>query len=221
MQVQNFECQIAKAQIGRYVAGDRLSDEALEQLEAHITKCPDCKQSLAERRAALQAMLSLGKDEQPATPKGSGRPKFDLATFIKSKIQAKQPVQAAVQTGGAKPSNFTKPALYSLALGVVLIGMSYVSKNLGSVFGPTAAETASKQATPPKTESPKPSPASATPKAAPIQAAPAADPLTKVQAGATAIAPTTQTNSDEPKYSHHHREPRPKTNTIRVYEPEN
>ncbi|HWA84474.1 MAG TPA: zf-HC2 domain-containing protein [Fimbriimonadaceae bacterium] len=220
MQVQNFECQIAKAQIGRYVAGDGLSDEALQQLEAHISKCPDCKQSLAERRATLQAMLSPGPGEQPAKPQRPAPPKFDLATFIKSKIQAKQPAQAAVQTDGAKPANFTKPALYSLALGAVLIGMSYVSKNLSSVFGPTAAEaTTSKQAAPPKS-----SPKTTTPKAAPKK--PAVDPLTKVQAGATAepvAAPQPDPKtSSEPRRSHRHRKPRPDdTNTVRVYEPEN
>src|SRR4051794_5108345 len=125
MQLQNFECQIAKAQIGRYLAGDALSDEAVHQLEEHIGKCADCKQNLAERRAVLQAMLSPGEAAQPVLKEQTGKAKFDLATFIKSKIKTKQPVEAVVQTAETKPAAFSKPAIYSLALGAVLIGMSY------------------------------------------------------------------------------------------------
>src|SRR4051794_20099524 len=112
MQLQNIECQIAKAQIGRYVAGDALSDETVSQLEAHVAKCADCKQNLAERRALLMAMLSPGEaaQQEPA----SAAEKFDLAEFIKSKVQAKQPVHAAVvdtrKTGsGERTTVFTKP----------------------------------------------------------------------------------------------------------------
>lgn len=142
MQLQNFECQIAKAQIGRYVAGDSLSEETVAQLEAHIGKCPDCKQNLAERRAVLQAVLSPSEPEPEAqeksqTPKQK-KPRFDLGDMIRSKIQAKLP--APKTAPGATPSNFTKPALYSLALGVVLIGMSYFSRNMDSMLGPKAAK---------------------------------------------------------------------------------
>ncbi|MFI5386519.1 MAG: zf-HC2 domain-containing protein [Fimbriimonadales bacterium] len=138
MQLQNFECQIAKGQIGRYLAGDALSDETLRQLEAHVTNCPACKQNLAERRAVLQAMLSPGEPEGSSETNPAPKPRFDLAELIRSKVQSKQPVRAAVQAE-TKPATFTKPALYSLALGAVLIGMSYVSRNMSSMLGPTAA----------------------------------------------------------------------------------
>ena len=152
MQLQNFECQIAKAQIGRYVAGDILSEEALQQLEAHVWKCPDCKQNLAERRATLQAMLTPNQESGTET---STKTKFDLASFIKSRVRTKQPVQAAVQLPTTKPTAFTKPAMYSIALGAVLIGMSYVSKNMTSVLGPKAADSASHAAvTPPEKVTP-------------------------------------------------------------------
>ena len=57
MPVKNIECQIARGQIGRYLAGESLSDEALKQLEGHIVGCPECKGALMQRRESLQAML--------------------------------------------------------------------------------------------------------------------------------------------------------------------
>jgi hypothetical protein len=51
MSVKNLECQIAKAQIGRYLAGDALSSEAVGQLEEHIAECDEC-QSRSERQAS-------------------------------------------------------------------------------------------------------------------------------------------------------------------------
>src|SRR5579862_9052738 len=95
MQLQNFECQIAKAQIGRFVAGDLLSDEALRQLEAHLACCPGCKNNLAERRVALQAMLT--PDEAIGAPSDTTKParKLDLANLIKSKVLSGEPARSA------------------------------------------------------------------------------------------------------------------------------
>lgn len=67
MQVQNIECQIAKAQMGRYVSGGGLADDAIDQLEAHIAKCPDCRKALDERRSALMmALEDNGERTHPA-----------------------------------------------------------------------------------------------------------------------------------------------------------
>src|ERR1044072_5749255 len=139
MQLQNFECQIAKAQIGRYVAGDSLSADTVEQLEAHIAKCPDCKQNLAERRAVLQAVLSAEPEAASEMAETKPKRKLDLGDMIRSKFQSRLP-KAAEDV--VKPNTFTKPAMYSLALGVVLIGMSYFSRNMESLMGPRAAEKA-------------------------------------------------------------------------------
>lgn len=245
MQLQNFECQIAKAQIGRYVAGDKLSDEAVEQLEAHVAKCPDCKQNLAERRAVLQAMLSPGEASVPSqqeTPEEK-KSRFDLGHFIRAKVQHRQPVQAVVQTSGAKPSSFTKPAMYSLALGAVLIGMSYASKNMGSVWGPKAAEgqVNSAQAKPlSPTEKPtatklkpksisgswtKPLTKSAPPKVAVNEPSdlPLTPPKPKTKKPAKTKPSKTHPskNSSEHKTKRSHHKPRHAENSIRVYEPEN
>ncbi|GEM_PF-5070364 len=53
MPVSNFECQIARGQIGRYLSGGVLSPQAMRGLEEHLDECPSCKALVAERRAAL------------------------------------------------------------------------------------------------------------------------------------------------------------------------
>jgi hypothetical protein len=58
MSVTDFECAIAKSQIGRYIAGDNLAPEVARQLESHIDNCVRCKQLLQERKNTLEAMVS-------------------------------------------------------------------------------------------------------------------------------------------------------------------
>ena len=229
MQLQNFECQIAKAQIGRYIAGDALSDEALTQLEAHVSKCAECRQNLAERRAVLLAMLSPGEaSSSTSESEKPNRTRFDLAQFIKSKVQANQSTRAVVRAE-AKPTTFTKPAIYSLGLGIVLVGMSYLSRNMGSLLGPKAAETtpsstSSPQATAPtvsqQTADPSdlpltpPKPSTVTPKTPAVY-----HPESHIQ---VAVKKDPEATS-KPKPSHRrHRAPRSDSkNRIRVYGPEN
>ena len=240
MQVQNFECQIAKAQIGRYVAGDILSEETMEQLEAHVAKCPDCKQNLAERRAVLQAMLTTD-EPKPANQQESPQKNFDLADFIKSKIQSKQPVQAAVQVESVKTASFTKPALYSLALGAVLIAMSYVSKNMGSVLGPKAVDAPAVMKKPAAAiptnriakPEPKPNPAKSV---GPVKSPPLKSASETIAANSTpAITKKHKLvltkKSPKPKakkearskhsHSRSRKTPRPATNSVHIYNPEN
>src|SRR4051794_23286485 len=53
MPVTDFECQIARGQIGRYLGGGLLSPQAMTGLEEHLAECPGCKALVAERRASL------------------------------------------------------------------------------------------------------------------------------------------------------------------------
>jgi len=53
MAVKNLECQLAMAQLRRYLAGAALSDDALEALEGHLALCPDCQREVADRRSEL------------------------------------------------------------------------------------------------------------------------------------------------------------------------
>ncbi|HTQ10479.1 MAG TPA: zf-HC2 domain-containing protein [Fimbriimonadaceae bacterium] len=220
MQLQNFECQIAKAQIGRFVAGDQLSEEALSQLEAHIAKCPDCQRSLAERREALQGMLAPKKSGPPS----EGKKQIGIADFIKSRLKSGKPVQAAVTASPPKPSSFTKPAIYSLALAAVLIGMSYMSRNIDSVMGPKAAATSVPPAEPPKAVAQParashpivPKPKTVTP---PITPKPKAN--TKPAAKPKPAIPENPPHPTPSRPRHGGKHKRHDANTIRVYEPEN
>ncbi len=62
MSVTDFECAIAKSQIGRYIAGDNLAPEIARQLESHIDNCARCKQLLQEKKDSLEAMISDSDD---------------------------------------------------------------------------------------------------------------------------------------------------------------
>src|SRR5579872_3223837 len=68
MPVQEFECQIARGQIGRYLNGEGLSNEGLRQLGIHVAECNECKTFLDHRKALLQGMLGEGPmpTQQPA-----------------------------------------------------------------------------------------------------------------------------------------------------------
>jgi hypothetical protein len=53
MQVQNVECRLAQAQIARYLAGENLPDDTIQELERHLARCAGCREALAVRRQAL------------------------------------------------------------------------------------------------------------------------------------------------------------------------
>jgi hypothetical protein len=71
MPVTEFECAIAKSQIGRYIAGDNLGNEVVRQLESHIAACPNCKKLLEEKRTALMQMLDKPGDITAAVNPGA------------------------------------------------------------------------------------------------------------------------------------------------------
>lgn len=58
MSVTDFECAIARSQINRYVAGDALANDVIQQLEAHLGMCAKCKRVLEEKKSSLMAMLT-------------------------------------------------------------------------------------------------------------------------------------------------------------------
>jgi hypothetical protein len=144
---RRFECQIAKGQIGRYLAGDAFSTEAMQQLEEHIADCNECKAFLNERKASLQSMLG-----QPRIP---ARPEPDSPS-VPSSSPASVPTPSPTKDQGSgfnlaamfrffpspsapasKPqASFWKSFGYSIALALVLVTMSFVSRNMGVLTGP-------------------------------------------------------------------------------------
>lgn len=147
MQVKNFECQIARAQITRYLAGEPLTEDMIGQLEAHVAKCADCKQVLNERKMALQALVTpqpkkiyrtaVVEVEEDAEPEASAR------QTLSQRLVGLLPKPKAESS-----KSLGKPAVYAAGLAVVLIAMSYFSKNFGSIMGPKAAQTLPQQSSP-------------------------------------------------------------------------
>jgi hypothetical protein len=176
MPVQDFECQIARNQIGRYLNGDGLSSEALRQLGSHVAECIGCKGFLDQRKAALQGML--GEAELPVRvepapePEETMTPSESLVAQIKARsafeaaqqkaAEKRAEREAASKAGFDQPMNedefvdepqtsrptfaarklITKPVLYAAALVVVLIAMSYLSRNSSAILGPKVETTA-------------------------------------------------------------------------------
>lgn len=118
MPVTDFECQIARSQIGRYLSGEALSSESMRQLDEHIADCPACKELVAERRAALMSMLGGGAGQLPTHAVVSvpvARAKNELAK-TKSDATKENPVVAAIraryeaEAASPSPSQETRPS---------------------------------------------------------------------------------------------------------------
>lgn len=118
MQVQDLQCQIAQAQIARYLKGDRFDPEALKQLNDHIDACDRCKSAIAERRAELQEKIV-----QPAQPS----------------VTTTAPSNDSKTTRTGPPRIKAKPLVYACALALVLGAMSYLAQDPTSLFGEKAS----------------------------------------------------------------------------------
>lgn len=68
MDLQSIECQLAQAQMARYLAGDQLPEDTVKQLEKHITDCVVCQKSAADKQISLEKMLNTGPAEPAPTP---------------------------------------------------------------------------------------------------------------------------------------------------------
>jgi hypothetical protein len=66
----SIECQLAQAQMSRYLAGDVLPPDSLTELRRHIERCKECQTFAEEERIVLERMLATGMVEQtvPAAP---------------------------------------------------------------------------------------------------------------------------------------------------------
>lgn len=144
MPVQEFECQIARGQIGRYLNGEGLSSEALRQLGAHVAECSECKTFLDHRKHALQGML--GETAMPTHQEMRAvvdlNPSEALIAQIRARSVAEEPEAPATKSGGAKQVKpiFTKPIIYCGVLAIVLVGMTYMTRNPSGLLGPHASD---------------------------------------------------------------------------------
>lgn len=182
MPVENIECQIAKGQMSRYLAGDSLSPEMAVELRAHIAECPGCADTLHKKREILQAMLSGSGGriavEAPAsreTPEPSQiaaveppQPMNRISAMLLDRlVKAPQSAQAVARLEERpKPSQFWKPLIYSGALALAMLGMSFVMRDPTKLFGSRLADETADTGSTRSASSPspvvKPTPAPAT-----------------------------------------------------------
>jgi hypothetical protein len=142
METEKLECKIAQAQMGRYLGGEGLSPEAIDQLEAHVRDCEDCKQALRARRKSLEAILALPASEEfPALEvthpkvKPAGMPWVDAIR----RASAPVPEEEIAEPKKTKPS--WRLPIYSAGLAAVIIAMSTVAKDPTTLFGDRAMTT--------------------------------------------------------------------------------
>ncbi len=58
MELENLECQLAQAQMSRYLAGDQLPEDTVLQLQKHVSECPECQKSAEDKAISLETMLT-------------------------------------------------------------------------------------------------------------------------------------------------------------------
>lgn len=175
MPVTDFECQIARGQIDRYLQGGMLSPQAMKGLEEHLVECPECKGRVADRRAALlgalggevpvRAVVSLPKtEENPLVAALRARAATESEVEVnEAKPKAKTApryAKASKKETPAKPQ-LTKPLALAALLAAVLIGMSYLTRgaNGQGVLGGKADAAFASHSLPdaaPVVETPKP-----------------------------------------------------------------
>jgi hypothetical protein len=199
MQVKNIECQIAQAQLRRYLTGEDMPNSIVTDLETHLRHCAECMDSAHSLRESLKGVLHAKVTGKPVAVPAIPRPKLAAAPTPEptEPEPGPEPARAVVQTPAdllnapdkdfrpkktANKSNW-KTLAYSGALALVLILMSTVFKDPTQLFGPRASSVT--QDTPPATET-QPAPTSE----------PTTDPVTNVTQADP--QPTTETVPTEP-----------------------
>ena len=145
MAIQNIECQIATVLMKRFLDGDNLPQNLLDDLEKHLKVCPSCQQVLKNEKADIEEVLDgvsapkgvaamIGKfAAQPATASG-----FATAGAGEALLQASYHTSQTSSQGMAVFKN-PKVLFLSIALATVLIAMSTLLKNPTQFLGSKAS----------------------------------------------------------------------------------
>lgn len=161
MQLKNLECQLAMAQLKRYTAGAKLSDEALEALEAHLVECLDCQRS-------VQSLNHVPNPDAPAQAVVQSR---------ENEMNSPTPATKKLGKFGLNLNANQKTLIYSVVLAGVLLLMSTLANNPTKLFGErvltnspgSSAKTPAQNPTPAAKPTPKPVVASAVAEQKPIE----------------------------------------------------
>lgn len=162
MVVQNIECQLSTVLMKRFLDGDNLPQEVLDDLEKHLRVCPTCQNVIDNEKVSLEEVLDgpahaptgiaamMGKiTGKAATPGG-----FVTAGPAEALLHASSRTYAPAAPGMAAFKN-PKVLFLSGALALVLIAMSTILKNPSNLLGPKAAAVygqTSEEKTAPKTD---------------------------------------------------------------------
>ena len=103
MPVTEFECAIAKSQIGRYINGEKLGQAVVDQLESHIAACPRCKQLLEEKRNTLMSTIEADRQERI---RATSDPIPMTATTVATTPVTTAPGNTAPQLDSPRPETF-------------------------------------------------------------------------------------------------------------------
>lgn len=142
MQTENLECQIAQAQMGRYLGGEGLSNEAIAQLEEHIRACGNCKDAIQERRRSLESVLALPTSEEFPALKASR--KIDIKPASMPWVDAIRRVPQQPDTPEARRTARWRTPVYAGALIAVLFVMTTLTREPTRVFGDRAIDKLAK-----------------------------------------------------------------------------
>jgi hypothetical protein len=152
MQVHNVECQLAQAQMNLYLAGDAMDEDTVAELERHVAACESCRTALVQKKRSLQSMLKVvGGPDIPAS-------NHAVTELRIERPKRTEPVAEDAVPAALRPSSETakaplvknwKPIIYSGALAIVLVAMSFLgdpTKLLGGKANQARANQTSKSA---------------------------------------------------------------------------
>lgn len=143
MVVQNIECQLSTVLMKRFLDGDNLPQELLDELEQHLRVCPSCQSIVQNEKVTLEEVLDGPKAATGISAmmgKLTGKP-VTAGGFVTAG-PAEALLHASSRTYAPAPgmAAFKNPKVLFLsgALAVVLIIMSTILRNPSNLLGPRA-----------------------------------------------------------------------------------
>lgn len=145
--MQNIECQLAQAQIARFLAGDTLPRDSIEGLQRHIAKCEECRAVAEENRVSLENMLA-----SQYVPSAGDLPELDEEPLDDPQAlePEAEPEPAPAPAPAPKPKKAAKPAPVSEEIESV--------DDLPEFADPEPVESPEAEAEPEQEEEPTPKP---------------------------------------------------------------
>jgi hypothetical protein len=145
MQVQSLECQLTQAQLKRYLAGQPMPEELLDQLERHLQSCPDCLGEAKKMRSQMGGGVAAAEESKPS-------PMAAVMQQVRRAVERPTPATLLDPPGtdGMPPSLIEilkqpKNLALSFALAIVLVLMSTVFRDPTGLLGARATAMAASE----------------------------------------------------------------------------